>query len=216
MIRLLFVFALFILPLSLHAQEWQKFPFKSGDLLFQDLDCGDLCDAIEKVTPSVNGRHFSHVGLVYVVADSTYVIEAYGTAVQITPLRAFMARQYDSLGKPKVAVGRLKDAYQNLNARAVGFALKQLGTPYDELFLYGNGKYYCSELIYDAYMQANDGRPFFTLYPMTYKDPATGKTFPAWRKYFKSLHHKIPEGREGCNPASVALSSNVRIITSFY
>ncbi|MHC4724324.1 MAG: hypothetical protein ACYS9V_08765 [Planctomycetota bacterium] len=36
---------------------------KEGDLLFQDLDCGPLCDAIEKVTTGYQGSNFSHVGI---------------------------------------------------------------------------------------------------------------------------------------------------------
>ena len=33
---------------------------KEGDLLFQDLNCGELCDAIETVTQGVDGKDFSH------------------------------------------------------------------------------------------------------------------------------------------------------------
>ena len=37
---------------------------KEGDLLFQDLDSSPLCDAIEKVTFSINNLNFSHIGIV--------------------------------------------------------------------------------------------------------------------------------------------------------
>ena len=47
------------------AQDLDPKNFRTGDLLFQDIDCGGLCDAIEKVTAGVKGYHFSHVGLVY-------------------------------------------------------------------------------------------------------------------------------------------------------
>jgi len=40
------------------------FVLQPGDLLFQDLDCGPLCDAIEKVTTGYQGANFSHVGIV--------------------------------------------------------------------------------------------------------------------------------------------------------
>ena len=47
----------------------EEFAFKSGYLLFQDLDCGELCDAIKWVTKGVNGKEFSHLGLVYIPGD---------------------------------------------------------------------------------------------------------------------------------------------------
>ena len=199
-----------------NAQAWNDFKFQNGDLLFQDLDCGALCDAIETVTPAVDGKHFSHIGLVYVVGDSVYVIEAIGKDVHVTSIIKFLERQKNSTGSPKVIVGRLRPRFQQLNGLALGFALKQIGKPYDDSFLYDNGKYYCSELIYDAYKEANNGYPLFNLYPMTFKDPSTGKTFPAWKDYYKKLGMKIPEGKQGCNPGSIAINDNVLIVASFY
>jgi hypothetical protein len=201
---------------NVYAQSWKEFQYQNGDLLFQDLDCGELCDAIEAVTPAIDNRHFSHVALVYKPGDSVYVIEAIGKDVHITPIDKFLMRQLDAQQQPKVVVGRLKKGYQKLNSRAVGFALKQLNKPYDDNFIYDNGKYYCSELIHDAYKEANDGISFFNLYPMTFKDPKSGNTFKAWKKYFKELDQKIPEGKQGCNPGSIAMSSSVDIVTAFY
>ncbi len=194
----------------------QDFQYHTGDLLFQDMDCGALCDAIENVTPAVNGKHFSHVGMVYVVQDSVWVIEAIGKDVHLTPLAEFLNRQKNAEGKPKVIVGRLQKAYRHLNARAIGYAISLRGMPYDDEFRMNNGKYYCSELVYEAYKEANGQRAFFHLYPMTYKDPVTGKTAPAWKQYFKDLGKKIPEGKPGCNPGSIALSDAVEIIREFY
>lgn len=212
---LLFLAACFLTQ-NVFAQTWRDFKYQSGDLVFQDLDCGDLCDAIEAVTPGLDGKHFSHVGLVYVAGDSVYVIEAIGADVHLISIDRFLQRQLDSQGRPKVVVGRLVKAYQRLNSRAIGFALQQRGKPYDETFLYSNGKYYCSELVYDAYKEANDGRPFFNLYPMTFKDPGTGKTYPAWRTYYKKLRMGIPEGKQGCNPGSIVISDNIDVVASFY
>ncbi|HRO42905.1 MAG TPA: YiiX/YebB-like N1pC/P60 family cysteine hydrolase [Flavipsychrobacter sp.] len=198
------------------AQLWRDFKYQSGDLVFQDLDCGALCDAIEAVTPALGQKHFSHVGLVYVARDSIYVIEAIDKDVHLTSIQNFLNRQRDTTGNPKVVVGRLKKAHQRLNARALGFALQQRGKPYDDAFLYNNGKYYCSELIYDAYLHANEDRPFFNLYPMTFMDPATGKTYPVWKTYFKNLKMTLPEGKQGCNPGSIAISDAVEIVAEFY
>src|SRR5687767_12169509 len=42
-----FLIAFLLCTTSLHAQSYEP---RTGDLLFQDMDCGPLCDAIEKVT----------------------------------------------------------------------------------------------------------------------------------------------------------------------
>jgi len=209
----LFVFLFF----SASAQStFPDFQYQTGDLVFQDLDCGDLCDAIEKITPAVKGKHFSHIGIVYVLQDSVYVIEAIGEKVHLTSLSQFLQRQTDSNGHPKVIVGRLKKEYKRLNGRAVGFALQQKDKPYDDEFEYDNGKYYCSELVYDAYKAANNNTAFFQLYPMTFKDPDTHKTMQVWKDYYKKLGKKIPEGRLGCNPGSIAMSDAVELVKTYY
>jgi uncharacterized protein YycO len=214
-IILLFILLSFGKSTAVFAQA-ERFNYDNGDLLFQDLDCGDLCDAIEKVTPEINGKHFSHIGLVYVIGDSVWVIEAMGKDVHLTSIDKFLQRQLNEKGQPKVIVGRLKKAWRKLTPRALGFALQQNGKPYDDVFLMNNGKYYCSELIYKAYKEANNGTDFFGLYPMTFKNPVTGKTDKAWKNYYKELGEKIPEGRLGCNPGSIAQSDMVEIIKEFY
>jgi Permuted papain-like amidase enzyme, YaeF/YiiX, C92 family len=201
---------------STNAQSWKDFHFQSGDILFQDLDCGDLCDAIEAVTPALNAKHFSHLGLVYAKRDSVFVIEAIGNDVHLTSISKFLQRQVDDNDNPKVVVGRLKKMYQHLNDAAINFALGQLGKEYDNAFIYNNGKYYCSELIYDAYKTSNGGIAFFKLYPMTFNDPKTKKPFPAWEAYYKNLRMNIPEGLPGCNPGSIATSDKIDILKSFY
>ncbi|XZF14790.1 YiiX/YebB-like N1pC/P60 family cysteine hydrolase [Chitinophagaceae bacterium MMS25-I14] len=210
---------LFITLLAVSAQaqqDYHTFQFHTGDLLFQDLDCGGLCDAIEKVTPATNGKHFSHLGLVYQKDDSLFVIEAIGKDVHLTPLEKFLHRQEDKNRHPQIIVGRLKKAYRSLTPAAIQYAISQLGVPYDDDFLYNNQKYYCSELIYDAYKKANHGKPFFRLFPMTFKDPATHKTFPAWTSYYADLHEPIPEGKPGCNPGGIAHSDKIEIVAAFY
>jgi hypothetical protein len=213
-----YIFFIIILSFSVNtnAQTWKDFNFQSGDLLFQDLDCGDLCDAIEAVTPALSTKHFSHLGLVYVKADSVYVVEAIGADVHLTFISNFLQRQLDDKDNPKIVVGRLKKRFQHLNHAALDFALQQIGKPYDNAFIYDNGKYYCSELIYDAYKTATGGHPFFKLNPMTFKDPKTRKNFPAWEDYYKNLKMDIPEGKLGCNPGSIAICDKIDIITSFY
>ncbi len=189
---------------------------KSGDFLFQDLDCGGLCDAIEKVTPALNGKHFSHIGLVCQINDSSYVVEAIGADVHLTKVNEFINRNKDAQKRPKIVVMRLKQEYTKLTQTATLFALKQLGKLYDDPFIYDNGKYYCSELLYDAFKAANGNQPFFELQPMTFIDPDTKQTFAAWTEYYHGLNTEIPEGKLGCNPGGIANSGKLEFVTSLY
>jgi hypothetical protein len=193
---------------SLFAQT--KIDLKDGDLIFQDMDCGPLCDAIEAVTEGYNGNDFSHMGLVYHRNDTLYIIEAAGKAVRLNTLEKFSK----NTTKP-MYVGRLKKQYRKLIPQAIAFSLKQLGVPYDDAYVYNNGSYYCSELIYDAFKNSNKGKPFFELSPMTYKQPGTKDFFPAWVSYFKRIGKPIPEGQPGCNPGGISVSDKIEIIGSF-
>lgn len=194
----------------------KTFEYQNGDILFQDLDCGGLCTAIETVTEGVDGKSFSHLGLVHIYNDSVVVIEAIGNSVQVTPIQVFVNRNLDETGHPKIVVTRLADDNLQFRTKAVEFAVAQLGTAYDDAFLYDNGSYYCSELVYDAFKAANDNRPFFELTPMTFKDPATGEMFPVWVEYYENLKMPIPEGELGCNPGGISRSEKLEIVVSFY
>ena len=194
----------------------KTFEYRNGDLLFQDLDCGGLCTAIETVTEGVDGKSFSHLGLVYFQDDSAFVIEAIGKEVQLTPITDFVFRNSDEKGNPKILVTRLDSEYSKLNSKALEFAVSQKGVPYDDPFLYDNGSYYCSELIYDAFKSANDNKPFFELFPMTFKDPATKEMFPVWVEYYENLKMPIPEGKLGCNPGGISRSEKLEVVASFY
>lgn len=214
-----FGFFVFSVALSLHGlaqTDSKSFAFQEGDFLFQDLDCGDLCTAIETATEGVDGKSFSHLGLVVLRNDTSFVIEAIGKEVQLTPIYDFINRNSDEVGKPKILVSRLKAEYSYLKAPALEFALNKLGVPYDDAFLYDNGSYYCSELIYDAFMAANGDVPFFQLEPMTFKDPKTGNMFPAWVDYYDQLGMEIPEGELGCNPGGISRSDKLEVVAFFY
>lgn len=202
------------------AQEGDKvraaFVFQTGDLVFQDLDCGELCEAIERVTPAYEGKSLSHVGIVEVSDTQVVVIEAIGEGVLKTPLERFLDRSRDSAGRAKVLVGRIKPAYRHIGDEALRFCRGQLDKPYDEAFLPDNDKYYCSELLYDAFRFANGGRAFFSLAPMTFRDPVTGEFFPAWTAYYEALGIPVPEGVPGCNPGGIANDQKVEVIKAFY
>lgn len=184
----------------------QNITLKTGDFIFQSMNCGPLCEAINEVTEGYQGKDFSHMGMVYVKNDSTFIIEASGNSVRLTTLETFK-----SYTKETMYVGRLKRRYRKLIPKAISFSLQQIGLPYDDAYLYDNGSYYCSELMYDAFLFAY-GKPFFQLVPMTFKSPKTNTYFPVWEDYYHKLKMEIPEGKLGCNPGGISTSNKLKII----
>lgn len=192
-----------------------KFVLKNGDLLFQNLDCGSLCDAIESVTEGYNNYPISHVGIIDIENDSVFVIEAIGKGVVKTPVDIFLNRSCDYNGNPKVIVGRLNDSLKNLIPQALSFAKQYIGKPYDKKFEMNDSAFYCSELIYRIFYLANNNHPLFHLQPMSFCLPNSTTVMPVWQQYFKNLHLNVPEGEPGCNPAAFSRSKSLEIIYQY-
>ncbi|MBD0832144.1 YiiX/YebB-like N1pC/P60 family cysteine hydrolase [Aestuariibaculum sediminum] len=184
----------------------QSIKLKNGDFLFQSTNCGPLCDAINQVTEGYKGNDFSHMGMVVIQNNQVFILEASGNGVTLTPYEAFALKT-----QAPMYVGRLKKRYQKLIPHAISFGKKQIGVPYDVEYLYNNGKYYCSELIYDCFLEAY-GEPLFKLFPMTYKAPGEDDYFEVWASYFKKLNMEVPEGKPGCNPGGISKSKKIKII----
>ena len=203
---------IFLLSSCTTSLEDGDFELKEGDLLFQDSDCGPFCEAIEKVTFGYKGAKFSHIGMLIKDKDGLKVMEAISAGVVLTPIDSFLNRSFDQEKNPKVMVGRLKPRNQVLIPRAIDFVYRKMTKEYDDLFDMENDKYYCSELIYDAFKSANNNIPIFALKPMTFKDPETNLTFPIWEKYFEDLNSPIPEGALGINPGGISTSKFIEIV----
>lgn len=181
-----------------------------GDLVFQDLDCGPLCDAIEKVTEGVDGKDLSHVAVAASVDGAIVLVEAIGGTVHTTAIHAFVERS------AKIVVTRPRGVYAHIAPLAAATALTFLGVRYDDAFLPGTDKLYCSEVAAIAYERANGGVPVFPSGPMTFKDPTTGEFFPTWVTYYDELGIAIPEGVLGCNPGGLSRSDALLVIWSSY
>lgn len=184
----------------------QNIVLKNGDLIFQSINCGPLCEAINQVTEGYNDIDFNHMGMVVVKNDEPFILEASGSEVMLTPYADFKLKT-----TLPMYVGRLKKRFRPLIPDAIAFGLQQLGKPYDNEYLYGNGKYYCSELIYDCFLNARK-KPLFKLYPMTYKAPNSDTYFKVWDNYFKNLNMPVPEGKPGCNPGGISTSRKIDVL----
>lgn len=198
----------FYLLFSILISCTKNFDLQEGDLLFQDLDSSPLCDAIELVTPGYNEASFSHIGLVVSINDTLKVLEAIPPKVMLTNLDKFLNRSFDKDGNPKVIVGRLKDKYLHSIEEAVSYSKSKLNIKYDEVFLINNNSYYCSELIYEAFLDDS----IFALKPMTFLHPKTKDTLKVWKDYYKEIEVEIPQNKMGINPGIMSLSNKIKMI----
>ena len=73
-----------------------------------------------------------------------------------------------------------------------------IGEPYDWSFRPDNGKMYCSELIYECYIN-DDGTHLFNAKPMNFRDEE-GNMPLFWIELFEKSGESIPEGVYGTNP----------------
>ncbi|QIK55019.1 hypothetical protein G7051_11990 [Dysgonomonas sp. HDW5B] len=202
---------------SLSPQDDADFKLQNGDLIFQESCKGDMGDAIKDVTAGIAGYNFTHVGIVSIdiTTSEIYVIEATHPKVCITPLDEYLHPKGDKCA-PKSVLGRLKGEYQALIPHALNEAEKLTGKDYDDAFDLENDQYYCSELIYDILLKANNGTPVFPLNVMTFKSKDTGEYSPNWITHFEKLGIPIPEGELGINPGAMSQQSDVIDIIHYY
>lgn len=198
----------------LNAQK--PFDLKTGDILFQtNKYATSFVRAITDVTKSVEDLNFSHVGVALVENDSIFVLEAIPTGVSRTPIDKFFAQSKDVDGNPLVVVGRLKPRFHRSIPAAIGFMRSKLGKEYDQVFSPDNDAYYCSEIIYLAFLRRN-GKPVFKASPMTFRDKDTGETNPYWKEHFERRNTPVPEGVEGTNPGDMSRSRAIEIVHNYF
>ncbi len=118
---------------------------RAGDLVFET-STSSQSRAIRWATRSP----WSHVGIVDVAEDGTYVVEALGR-VSRTPWSAWRRR---AARGGDLLVLRPRGVPSPLRAAAVERAKAFLGRRYDPRFGWGDDRIYCSELVVKAYERA--------------------------------------------------------------
>lgn len=163
-----------------------------GDLLFFE-DTAGMGSAVSEST-----GNYTHVALVETVGDTLWIIDA-------TP-RHGVSRHPISLETSNPTIYRLTIPFDTsaVIARAKSF----IGHPYDNAFLPDNGALYCSELVYECYLDST-GNHLFEAQPMNWRDKK-GKLPEYWQKHFEALGMPVPERVPGTNPTDMSRSPLLR------
>jgi len=202
-----------LLTILLGLFEIPQFELENGDLIFQEDCSGSTDNTIKEVTSSIGDYRFTHVGIVYIDENGeTYVIEATRPKVTMTSLKDYLYPDDKESCYQRSVVGRLKAEHRHLIPKAIEEAHLLVGKEYDDGFIPGNDKYYCSELIYEIFKTANNGNDLFPLNIMTFRSPATGEITDGWKAYFRKYDLPVPEGELGINPGIMSQSGLINIV----
>ena len=199
-------------------QENNDFELKQGDLMFQNTGTGEIDNAIKDVTATSLSKNYSHVGMAMQKYGKWFVVEAIPKeGICQTPLMKFLNRNKNKSGKSQTTVARLDSYYKPFISKAIEYGIERINTPYDEIFLWDDDSYYCSELVYKMFSSQEDlpkdSIPFLT-HPMTFND-SSGKPMPSWETYYRTLNQPIPEGIEGTNPNLMASSPHIKFVHDY-
>ena len=194
-----------------------NFEIKEGDLFFQNTGTGEIDNAIKNVTATKLSKNYSHVGMAMKKDGKWFVLESIPKeGICQTPLVKFLNRNKNKFNKSQTTVARLDNYYQAYISKAIEYGTERINKPYDDIFLWDDDSYYCSELVYKMFSSQDlptDSIPFLT-HPMTFND-SKGNPMPSWENYYKIRNQPIPEGIEGTNPNLMASSSRIKFIHDY-
>ena len=198
-------------------QKNNGFKLKQGDLLFQNTGTDTIDNAIKEVTATSMAKNYSHVGMAMKKEGQWFVLEAIPKeGICQTSLTKFLNRNKNKFNKSQTTVARLDPYFQPYISKAIEYGIERIDTPYDEIFLWDDDAYYCSELVYKMFSTQEipgDSIPFLT-HPMTFNDN-TGNPMSSWVSYYKERKHEIPEGIEGTNPNLMASSPHIKFVYDY-
>ena len=121
----------------LYSQSGNHSELKEGDVVFQ-ISKSKQSPLIAAAT----GSQWTHCGVIVMKKGEPYVLEA-SSVVKLTPWE-----QWKQRGKGGIT------SMKRYTDKPVKIRYSQyLGKPYDLAFKFDNGKWYCSELVYDIYLK---------------------------------------------------------------
>ena len=188
---------------------------QNGDLVFvgipasYSLDAGSMDNAISDATADGSGLNLIHTAIFEIDPEGReWIIDAtIKHGVDRHPLDTFLRDFTLKDGSlPVFEVMRLRD--DSRAASSVENAKKYLGRPYDVHFSPTDEALYCTELVYDSYLDA-DGKPIFSAAPMNFKN-ADGEFPLYWQQLFARLGEPIPQDVPGTNPQAMAKDPALR------
>lgn len=191
------VIKLLALLTIIHSCQENHSCLRDGDLLFCIAENSAMSEAIVDATRTEKSVQYDHVAIYTHINDIPFVIEANPKhGVVCRPLSEFLKDTPDINDKKGVTVMRVMkpiDIYA-----AIERAKQFIGQPYDWSYRPHNGKMYCSELIYDCYLDS-EGTPVFKASPMNFRNKE-GDIPSFWSELFNKIGEEVPEGIPGTNP----------------
>ena len=213
---IIIIFSIF-LSSCIDNKKQNNFILKQGDLLFQNTGNGEIDNAIKDVTATPSSKNYSHVGMAIQKDREWFILESISKkGVCLTPLNEFLNRNKNKFNKSQTTVARLESYYQPYISKAIGYGIDRINKPYDDIFLWDDDSYYCSELLYKMFSTIDlpkDSIPFLT-HPMTFNNNL-GEPMASWVSYYRKRNHKIPEGVEGTNPNLMASSPHIKFVYDY-
>lgn len=191
----------------------------TGDLLFVALPWDySIYDSAEGVNAKMyaiadsNNVNYIHVAILETAADSVWVIDAtIKHGVDRYPLDTFLSDfVLPNGGYPLFHVMRLTD-----NSHAVQYveqAKQYIGRAYDVDFDTNNEAQYCSELVYNTYVNKPNDH-LFKLSPVSFQKE--DGSYPIyWLELFALISKPVPQGNMGILPGTMVHESCLKTVAA--
>ena len=186
---------------------------RSGDLLFVKSSGSAMSEAISESTSRNDSVSFVHVAIYYEdESGAQKVIEAdTDKGVCITAFDEFVVENKKSSGEEGLVIKRLNISFnpEDVINRAMTF----IGQPYDWWYLPDNGRMYCSELIYESFIDEKGGH-IFRSGPMNFRS-ADGTMPKFWEDLYRKIGIDVPEGLPGTNPNDLSKDPRLKEVKGF-
>lgn len=193
MLKNLAIFTLFISLLN--ATNFNTKALKNGDLVFVEAGQSAMDSAISDATRKED-VNYTHVGIVELSKDGIFVIEASSKSGVVRTKWADFIAENKAFDVKRV---RGKHDFAAFIRKAKSF----LGQPYDFYYLANNGKMYCSELVYESFVDENGA--LFEAKAMNFYDE-NGSLPAYWKELYEGLGVAVPQGELGTNPNDMSKS----------